>query len=85
MSSALLSHVVATGSKLLTVGGAVRCAKSVGGRHLFPIRNCVNMSYSTIERGSPYTADYRVYIRKYSFIHLLCYHVLIKTLALVTY
>lgn len=57
-SAAVLSHVLFTG--VSSVKGAASTVKgeSVAATLLR------NMSYSVIERGSPYSADYRVYIRE---------------------
>lgn len=64
-SAAVLSHVLFTGvtiSAKVNIVGATTARKVRSDFTGFLTRN---MSYSVIERGAPYTADYRVYIREY--------------------
>lgn len=60
-SAAVLSHVLTAGFSVkgAAAGGVKKASEGV----LFP--QLRNMSYSVIEKGSPYSADYRVYIREW--------------------
>lgn len=73
MLATKLSHVLVSGSRKNLF---LRLQSSFSASRV-RTRNCLNMAYSVIERGSPFTCDYRVYISKFVFAIKIFAHIMI--------